>query len=248
MCPDIPDKMYDDARTVLGKMGAPIVTPITRRLHRRTVLRLFSPELTHHPKSVTEVVDYYTFHEHVDHWLAGKGILNAATYGETVRFWTEPNIFLPYEARLVRFLKRGGEIRRVFLIGPEIHDPMRAWALYRTLKRHDALSFAPRILSVVDLQKAISDTGIACDMFGVLNGEIGYFFRFPENDAPLMVRTSDSSTAAGADNAFTTLWRSASTFKAWTDRWTRSVPKEIEDLIHRDIECVSILSEETDKQ
>ena len=246
---DIPiSELYGDAKAVVARLGHPLLSPIKRSYQRRTILNLFSPKLTHHPRTVTEIVDYYTFHEHAEHWLGGKGILNAATYGETVRFWTDPNIFLPYEAKLVRFMKRGGEVRRVFLIGPEIHDPMRAWALYRTLKRHDALRFAPHVLSVIDLQKAIADTGIACDMFGVLNGEVGYFFRFPENDAPLMVRTTDLGTAAGADNVFTALWRSASTFKAWTDRWTRSVPKEIEDLIHRDIECVSILAEETDHQ
>jgi len=215
MSPDIPsDRMYDDAKAVLAKLGTPVINPIKRRFQRKTLLRLFSPDFAQHPNAITQVIDYYTFHENVENWLEGKGILNAASYGETIRFWTLPDIFLPYEAKLVRFLKRGGEVRRIFLVGPEIHDPIRAWALYRTLKKHDALGFKPHVQSVVDLQREISRVGIACDMFGILNGAIGYFFRFPENDAPLMIRTTDNRTATKSDNAFFGLWKNSSTFRA----------------------------------
>lgn len=243
--PDIPiNKMYDDAKVILTKLGNPIIDPLRRRIRRKTLLRLFSPDFASHPADVTAFVDYYTFHEHVESWLSGKGTLNSAPYGETLRFWTMPNMFLPYEAKLMRFLRRGGEARRIFLIGPEIHDSMREWALYRTLKRHDALGFKPRVRSVIDLQAEIFRFGTACDMFGVLNGSIGYFFRFPENDSPLMLRTNDITIATRADNAFKRLWDDANTFKSWSSRWQPSVPEEIERLVKRDIECVEILSDE----
>ncbi len=246
MIPDLPTEgMYEDAKSLIARIGMPLVAPMRRRLHRKALLGYFSADFAHHPAHITDIVDYYTFYEHVDNWLTGNGVLNAATYGETLRFWTTPHIFLPYEAKLMRFLKRGGDVRRIFVIGPEVHDPIRFLAMYRTLKRHEALGFHPHVLSVVDLQPEVERIGISCDMFGVLNGSIVYFFRFPENDEPIMVRTTDRKQSNAAEKVFATLWRKAHTSDSWISRWHTSIPKSIRDIIKRDIECVEMLSEES---
>lgn len=104
---NVPDGVYEDAKRFLGRILRPLVDPYIRERQRKAILRRFAPEFASHPAQVTSIVDYFSWHESDTDWKLGNGLLGAATYGELLHLWTNANLFVTYEANLVRFISRG---------------------------------------------------------------------------------------------------------------------------------------------
>jgi hypothetical protein len=230
--------LYEDAKKAIVWIVGPLFRPVKTRWQRRSILSTFAPAFADHCPEVTDLVDYFGWHTSAHDWTTGKGVLIAATYGELLCFWTSPERFVNYEAHLLRFISGGGETRRVFLLGPDLADTVRLWALQRTLLRHHELGFKPRVCSNLDLQTQKDDLRVKCDMCGVLNGRFAYFFRFSDELGPLMVRTTDPDTVNRAENAVNSLWKGSESFEDWYTRQPYDLPEELRLQIDRDIAAV----------
>lgn len=239
----IPEGVYQDVKRLIRAAVQPIVRPILDNWQRRLKLRSFSHEFVGHPVSTSNFIDYFVWHEDDADWQEGNGFLGVATYGEVLRLWTNSDYFVTYEARLLRFIRRGGETRRIFLLGPGLADPIRLWALQRTLLRHERLGFSPRVRSVLDLRAEIKRIAINCDMFGVLNGRIAYFLRFPASGAPIMLRTIDKKIVLKAENCFRRLLKNAEKFQIWYQRQKTKPPPELLKQVELDIAAVENVSQ-----
>lgn len=230
--------LYEDAKRLVHAVGKPILKPLSDWWQRREYLRSFAPEFAKHPPGASDIVNYFQWHEDEKDWRTNKGIVFSCSYGEVLRLWTVPEHFVTYEARLLRFLRSGGEVRRVFFVGPDLADPVRVWALERTLLRHHMLGFQPRVQSVLDLRQGLRELGINCHMGGSINGEIAYFFRFSENVQPLMVRTTVEHIARRAETLFGDLWRKAEGFDNWYSGQRWKLPEELLTQVELDVEAV----------
>lgn len=230
--------IYEDARRLLKAIAKPVAQPVRDRLRRRRMLALFAPEMSKHPRSVTDLVDYYGWHEDESDWTTKKGFLVSCSFGEVLRLWIQPDHFVPYEARLLRFHDAGGEVERVFLLGADLADPIRLWALQRVLMRHEILGFEPRVRTMLDLRQAVGVLGVSADMAAVLNGEVAYFLRYPPDDEVLMLRTRDPALAQHAENALHDFSRGAEPFASWYSRQQYKLPAEVLKHVELDVEAV----------
>ncbi|HEX4953064.1 MAG TPA: hypothetical protein VF017_06690 [Thermoanaerobaculia bacterium] len=230
--------MYEDAKRFLRTIATPIVRPIQVRFRRRRALALFAPNLADHPRSVTDLVDYYNWHEDGKDWISKKGFLISCSFGEIMRFWIQPDHFVPYEARLLRFQRAGGKVERVFLLGADLADPIRLWALQRVLLRHEILGFSPKVRTMLDLREPLGRLGISAGMAASLNGEVAYFLQFPSDSEVLMVRTTDSAIARRTENVLHGFARNADSFSSWYARQVHTLPAEVVKQVEFDVGAV----------
>lgn len=237
-------EIYRDIKRVGGRLANGIARPFKRYLDERTALAAFHPEFRSHGRGVTALVDYVKWHESDKDWREGNGLLCAATYGELPHFWTRVERFARYEARLFRFLRSGGEVRRVFVIAHELAYDSTRFLLYRTLRRHLALRFAPRVLGVIDLEDAAAAMGVHTNMIGCLNSRIAYFFQCHDDGYPTMVRTEEPVITYKAQRVFERLWKKSSSATDFFHRHHFEVPEEIEQQVRRDIETVEEIASE----
>lgn len=222
--------IYEDIKKVIGKAIRPIANPLVKGQQRLAVLKGFADEFVTHPTNVTSLEDYFRWHEEERDWRMGNGLLTAATFGELLRLWTNPDLFVAYEARLIRFIKRGGQMRRVFLLDSSLADPKRMFALIRALKRHEALGFSPRVRSILDLRSEAKKLGVQCDMFGSLNGRNAYFFQFPQDGRAIMLRSIEPRIVRQTVDCLSAFWKGAETAKSWLSRQPSLPPKERKQL------------------
>jgi hypothetical protein len=193
--------------------------------HHKQILRSFNPQFGDHPAYTTSFVDYWRFHEAKESWYHGRGTLLSATHMEIERLWSQVDLISVYEAFLVRFLSGGGEVTRIFALGGRELDEKVRRLLASVVFRHNRLGFKTLIASQVDLNRATCCLDVNCDMFAVTNNETAMFFSYPNNDYPLMVRTTEKSFVANATKAFSELrghsidadlWRRQQNFKLST--------------------------------
>lgn len=229
-----------DAPNATGQATPPTFRPVPSRdqIDDRSVLRSFSPAFLKHSTATTHLVDYVAWHESDEDWREGNGLLSTATYGELPHFWARPEHFAIFEARLLRYLRAGGETRRVFVLGPEVRNDATLLLLYRTLKRHEALGFHPHVHSVLDLGRAVHALNIACDMFASFNGRIAYFLRCPADGMPTMVRSIEAVIASKTQNQLMRLWHSSTPAADFFARHSLEIPDELLQTIRRDIETI----------
>lgn len=230
--------IYEDAKRLLKAVAKPVVQPARDRLRRRRSLALFAPNISKHPRSVTDLVDYYGWHEDESDSTSKKGFLVSCSVGEILRLWVQPDHFVPYEARLLRFHNAGGEVERVFLLGADLADPLRLWALQRVLMRHEILGFEPKVRTMLDLRQALGILGVSADMAAVLNGEVAYFLRYPSDDEVLMLRTRDPVLTQHVENVLHDFSRGVQPFRAWYSRQQYKLPAEVIKQVELDVEAV----------
>lgn len=121
MCGHVPDgKSLDVLVRALAWAAGPVLRPIQQWRRRQADLCSFSTKFKHHPHDITQFVDYFAWHEDDSDWRQGNGALLCTTYGELFRFWVDPAHFVPYEARLARFMARGGTIIRLYVRSGEM--------------------------------------------------------------------------------------------------------------------------------
>jgi len=234
----IPEGVYEDAKRLLRCLLHPVADPFIRRSQRKAILSRFSPQFASHPPAVTSLVDYFAWHEDDTDWKEGNGLLGSVTYGELLHLWTNPKLFVAYEAHLLRFISRGGETNRTFLLGWDLADPICLWALLRTLKRHEALGFKPRVRSVLDFRSEAKAFGVHCDMFGVINGRISYFLEVPPGSLPLMLRTTDTRIVERASHYVHHFWKNAESAEKWASRQPTELPEDMRKQVEIDIAAV----------
>lgn len=234
----VPEGIYEDAKKLLRKAVEPVALPLRKRRERKALLESFSERFTSHPSSITDFVNYIQWHEEDADWKQGSGLLASATYGEIFRLWTVADLFVVYEAHLLRFLRKGGETRRVFLVRGEVGDPIRLLALERTMFRHQLLGFKPKVASVVHLQDEMKKVGVRCEMFGILNSRIAYFFQFPINQEPLMLRTIEPTIVQQAENHHHRIFEIAELFETWYKRQRIHLPLELREQVETECQWI----------
>ncbi len=243
--PIIPaEGLYQDFKKGVGRLIRPVGSALRARKDRRRILESFSPVLASHPSDLTSIEDYFGWHEQDPEWTQGDGTLISATYGELFHLWLDPTRYVIYEARLVRFLRRGGETRRVFVWGPAALDDsseVGQWAFQRVLLRHEILRFEPRVRTVIDLEDDLRKLGVSCHMCGTFDQRIAYFFKFPHDHDPSMVRTADPVLAQACSNVMNQFWKGAKAPAKWAG--SKRLPQEIQRQVEQDVERVLLTGE-----
>lgn len=232
-------EVYRDAKNIGNRF---IIEPYKRMRAARVALASFHPDFPSHGVEQTHLVDYLAWHERDSDWLSGNGLLMTATHGEMPHLWTRVDRFAPYEARLLRFIRSGGTIRRVFLIRHDLHNDVTRFMLYRTLRRHMALNFNPHVCSYMTVQKASRAIDVCCDTLGCFNGRIAYFLQSHEDAVPSMVRSFEPVVLHKTGSVLQDLWAGSEPASALLRRRPFDVPQEITSEIERDIETVEELA------
>lgn len=251
MCPDdspikgldgLAGQVYRDIKAVTTRFANGVSRPFKYHRNSREALAAFNHAFPNHGIAVTSLVNYAEWHESDQDWRDGNGLLSSATFGELPHLWTRVDRFARYEARLLRFIRSDGEVRRVFVIDDDLSDNVKRLPLYRTLSRHKALGFDPHVLGINDLVDAAKAVGVQSDVLGCFNGRIAYFFQCHDDSNPTMVRTIDPAMARKVEKMVTQLWKRSSTVEAFFGRHRIEVPDELKEQIRRDIETVEELA------
>jgi len=210
--------IWDIAKDIIAFRKQSLDTFQLQRQQRKQLLNLFSPEFVKHPKDVTDLQDYYSFVEEQSVWKSGTGRLLSATHKEILRLWAKPELISIYEAFLTRHLVNGGELSRVFVAGSELLNPVSRLLFLRVLYRHHVLGFSPRVASVLDLGSVGRNLYVDCHMFGVVNEYIAFYIRFPQEQYPIFVRTTDETFVSKAIEAHRGLVKKSESFEEWSKR------------------------------
>lgn len=241
-------EVYRDLKTMGRWFLDGVAEPFKHHLDAHRALAAFNPDFPSHGVEVTALVDYSKWHESDKDWRSGNGLLASATYGELPHLWTRPERFARYEARLHRFARAGGDMRRIFVIHHDLADNASRLSLYRTLIRHQALGFKPHILGVTDLEDAAAAAGVRSDVLGCFNGGIAYFLQSHDEMHPTMVRTIDPVTTYKVNSVLAQLWRESSTADEFFARHHIEVPDELKQQIQRNIDTVEELAYQRPEQ
>jgi len=251
MCPEdspisgldgLAGEVYRDIKTAATWFVNGVGRPFKHHRDSRAALAAFHHDFPNHGIAVTSLVNYAAWHESDQDWRDGNGLLSSATFGELPHLWTRVERFARYEARLLRFIRSGGEVRRVFVIDDDLSVNAKRLPLYGTLSRHKALRFKPHVLGINDLVDAAKAVGVHSDLLGCFNGRIAYFFQFHDDSNPTMVRTVDSTIVRKVENVVAQLWKRSSTVEAFFRRHSIEVPDQLKEQIRRDIETVEELA------
>lgn len=251
MCPDdspisgldgLAGEVYRDIKKAATWFVNGVARPFKRYSDSREALAAFNQDFPNHGIGVTALVNYAQWHESDRDWRDGNGLLSSATFGELPHLWTRIDRFARYEARLLRFIRSGGEVRRVFVIDDDLSYNAKRFPLYSTLSRHKALRFKPHVLGINDLVDAAKVVGVQSDVLGCFNGRIAYFLQCHDDSDPTMVRTLDSAIVGKVENVIAQLWKRSSTAEAFFRRHRIEVPDQLKEQIRRDIETVEELA------
>lgn len=251
MCPDdspiigldgLGGQLYRDIKAAATWFVSGVARPFKYHRDSREALAAFNRAFPNHGVAVTSLVNYAEWHESDRDWRDGNGLLSSATFGELPHLWTRVDRFARYEARLLRFVRSGGEVRRVFVIDDELSDDVKRFPLYSTLSRHKALCFNPHVLGINDLVDAAKAVGVRSDVLSSFNGRISYFFQCHDDSNPTMVRTIDPVIVRKVEKVMALLWKRSSTVEAFFRRHRIEVPVQLKEQIRRDIETVEELA------
>jgi hypothetical protein len=209
----------------------------------KEILKSFHEDFARHSSFITSFVNYWAFHEAKESWLQGEGTLLSASHMEIIRLWSQIDLVDVYEAFLVRFLKNNGTITRIFAVsGNELANEQSRRLLASVFTRHKRLGFDTRVSSVVDLNRVAHKHGVNCDMFAVINNIVALFFRFPRDEYPLMVRTTEDRFVEKATYAFLELKRHSADADNWCRTHKITLSKEEEKQIDDDCNRIQALA------
>lgn len=204
----------------LWDLGKEYIVPNTAskwksKFERKRILKSFAVEFTDHSSNETEILDYYSWHEKPSDLKSGTGRLLSVTHKEIARLWSQISIIAPYEAFLLRHLSEGGVMSRIFVLGAEYVDPKVRMFLLSVLYRHNVLGFSPKIVALGDMKQVSKNLFVDCDMFGVLNDFVAYYFKFPVSGDPIFVRTTEPLFINFARRCHTELEKRSKPFDSW---------------------------------
>ena len=189
------------------------LTQIGLAEERKRGLMAFSPDLVKLPEETTRLIDYYKWNEEAATWDIGDGDIHGTSHKELVQTWSTPSIYLPYEAGLIRYVRRGGTVNRLMVVSGEFFDPAYQLLLIRTCLRQTLLGFEPYIAFPSDIGHALGILQADCDMIGIVNNRIGYLIRM--NPSPVMMRTTEKRVIGRAWEAHREMSRGAVPFETW---------------------------------
>jgi hypothetical protein len=75
-------------------------------------------------------------------------------------------------------------------------------------------------------------------MFGVVNGRISYFLKFPPESLPVMLRTTDTRIVEKANNCVYRFWKEAESAQSWARRQPARLPEDLRKQVEIDIAAV----------
>lgn len=230
----------ESAELVSADLSGRLVVDASRR---SVIVRSFCEELASDPPEVTEIVDYFHWHADGIDWGVKDhrdGLFASVTRGELASLWSEVHMFIPYEARLLRFQREGGRIERTFLLDADIRDPGKMLLLQRTIFRHAELGFAPRVRTCIDLSQITRETGVNFDACGILNGKLAVFLRLPRScsQPSWMIRTTNAKIVSRIKESLHRFWVHAEHWGTWYSRQTMQFKEEVELDLQRDLEAV----------
>jgi hypothetical protein len=186
-----------------------------QRKNRKKIIALFSEQMVAHPSIVTDLEDYYGFIEDNSVFNAGSGRILSATCDEILKVWSEPGVISVYESFLLRHIKNGGEVYRIFVAGPELLMEKAQLEFLRVLYRHQILGFKPRVASITDMRTISKDLEVNCAMFGVTGKNVGYYIQFPRERYPIMISTKHTAFVQKAAIVHKRLYKSSSDYERW---------------------------------
>lgn len=198
---------------------------IEKKRSRRKILGLFSPNIIDHPRDTTEILDYSTWHANPSELDTGSGRLLSVTHNEIQQLWSQPESSFQYDAFLLRHLRKGGSVSRVFVLGKEYADNKFQDRQVEVMYRHQKLDLKPYVVSVHDLHQISQDLGIKCDTFGVLNDRFAYYYQFV-GEYPRYIRTNDPQYVKRAIRCHNVLLRIARPFEKWRKDYSIQINSE----------------------
>lgn len=159
----------------------------------------------------TTLIDYFKWHEStIDLDEHAEGELLSVTHNELNLLWSNKKLYRSWEASMYLYATRGYTIRRIFAVDPNASDGEKS-ALLQVFYRHALLGMTPVVVHCKNLIKNTNkDLGIECDMYGLLNRSIAYFFKFPINSNPILVRSVNDEVVKSTESAYKKLIEKAS--------------------------------------
>ena len=82
-------------------------------------------------------------------------------------------------------------------------------------------------------------------MFGALNERIVYFFKFPPEAVPVMLRCTEKMLVGRASNIANRLWQTADKGVAWRRHQPSELPAELRKQVEMDIAAVHAVAGQT---
>jgi hypothetical protein len=240
-------ELYRDLRRGAIALFHTAAAPLQQQLAQNKALTDFHPDFITHERDVTQLVDYAGWHEGSDDWREGNGLLVSSTFGELPSIWARPERYMFFESGLVRFIRAGGEVRRTFIIGREMVDAGSRLSLYRTLRRHHALKFQPRVRTVHDLNRATKTIDVACDMVASFNGRISYFLRAQADNDPTMVRTVHKDFTSNVENFVKTFWEDATPAESFMNKYPIDLPPSLVAAMEEDLQNIHAMAHTPDQ-
>lgn len=238
-----PSGIYGHVYKDVKEAGKRLARPMMVHAERRRLIASIRPDLAHHDKKLTDLVDYVTWHEQRKDWEEGNGLLTAATLRELNYIWGRPERFALYEAGLLRFRRAGGEVRRTFVIDSHITDRASYYTLYRVLMRHEALGFSPHIISDLDASAARAQVGVACHTMASFNSRVCYLIKELNGQDPAFLRSLDPRLVSKVQDVVSNLWEKESYDVSWfLKNYPLEIPNEITRLINDDIAAIETLA------
>jgi len=183
---------------------------------KNNVLKSFSPDFLKHDKSVTDIASYYLWNDERSRWDTGTGRLLAVSHKETEAFWGVPERYSVYEGFMLRFVKNGGEISRIFILNWEIFDPVKQYIFLKATYRQHLFGFNPFIASFFDLDFIKKELEVECDMFFSINDNMAYFLQM--NPIPVILYTVDEKYIKKISKCHFELKKRAMRFEDWYKR------------------------------
>ena len=238
----LPDGLYEDAKRIASVALSLFSRPISRWWRRKVALENFSDAFVAHPRFATDFVDYVNWHEQDEDWRKGNGLLAAATYGELLHM-KYADLFVPYEAKLARFKRRGGTTRRIFLVGADLADPLRIWALQRAIVRHELLNFRREFAAFSTLRQPFATWASVAKCMECLIGQSASFWTLGSAthrecfERCTLLLWSEQRIAS-------VFWRGAERADVWRKRQPFELPKEVLAQAERDVAAVLAVADE----
>jgi transcriptional regulator with XRE-family HTH domain len=178
--------------------------------------------------------DYRRWQESDDTYMNSScDSLRTVSFNEGRHLWGVAELYVPYEARLMKLCEAGRKIMRVFAVGRDLADEHDRMVLLRAMLRHRLLGFELRIVAKRDLDATMqAHVGRAWDCVGWQADKPALLVRFCAGAKQVSHADSDD-VRNKLLQAHRTLWERGRTFETWQRRMQLTGLKELEQEVKR---------------
>lgn len=173
---------------------------------RERAIARFSQELARSPMTETSFVDYFNFVSDVA-YQNSSGNIHIATM-EFNEVWEDQNVYVPYEAMLVRYKDAGLVPRRLFLVDiAKLRDDQYRARFHKVIFRHQELGLSPRISVLQDTKSKLREAvGVSCDAYAVIKLDYALLIQLDTGQEPAMLKTSDQFICKAIRDVLHKIW------------------------------------------